>query len=480
MERYQIMPTEAGIKQAFVDDMMRIARCSNFDNTCYRLYRKKWEKVNHVLQRNLMLGLCLTFTLMMLGCATSFSPRPIDEVPFKTRAQTQIMDGLTVTVAVPTIEEAKAIYGVNLASKEMQPVWIDVKNEENVPYWLLPSGLDPAYFSASEAAYAFRSLSSSEITQAVYKRFQNLQFRNPILPRNSATGFIVVNRDEGFKALDVDLISRAKVRSFTYIIPDPSFKGDFTLVDFYSLYDNKQIIEIKEEEVLRSEIEKLPCCTTSKDGSGKGDPLNLVLVGDRNDIFPAFIRRGWHGTEIIWSKAIWRTLKSFFKGSRYRYSPVSPLYVYGRRQDLAAQKSRGTIHQRNHLRLWLTPLRFRGKTVWLGQISRDIGVKFTLKSKTISTHVISPDVDEARRYLVEDLAYSQALARIGFVKGVGEARKNAPRFNLGGDPYFTDGLRAVMFFEPRPRTLDELDIIGYWEIPTRVRTSKKSLFDESK
>jgi hypothetical protein len=362
----------------------------------------------------------------------------------------------------------------------MQPVWIDVKNEENDPYWLLPSGLDPAYFSASEAAYAFRSLSSSEITQAVYKRFQNLQFRNPILPRNSATGFIVVNRDEGFKALDVDLISRAKVRSFTYIIPDPSFKGDFTLVDFYSLYDNKQIIEIKEEEVLRSEIEKLPCCTTSKDGSGKGDPLNLVLVGDRNDIFPAFIRRGWHGTEIIWSKAIWRTLKSFFKGSRYRYSPVSPLYVYGRRQDLAAQKSRGTIHQRNHLRLWLTPLRFRGKTVWLGQISRDIGVKFTLKSKTISTHVISPDVDEARRYLVEDLAYSQALARIGFVKGVGEARKDAPRFNLGGDPYFTDGLRAVMFFEPRPRTLGELDIIGYWEIPTRVRTSKKSLFDESK
>ena len=471
------MPTGAEIKQAY-DYIIKIVRCFNFDDTCSRLVQK-WVKVNQIPQRNLVLGLCLAFALTVSGCATSFSPRPIDEVPFKTRSKTQILGGLTVTAAVPTLEEAKAIYGVDLSSKGMQTVWIEVKNEENLPYWFLPSGLDPAYFSASEAAFAFCSSTSTEVSQAVYKRFQDLQFRNPIRPGSTISGFIIVNRDEGFKALDIDLISRAKVRSFTYIIPDPSFKGDFTLVDFNSLYDNTQIIEIEAEEVLRSEIEKLPCCTTNKDGSNQGDPLNLVFVGDRRDIFPAFIRRSWHGTEIIWSKAILRTLKSFFYGSRYRYSPVSPLYAYGRCQDLAAQKSRGTIHQRNHMRMWLTPLRFRGKTVWLGQISRDIGVKLTLKFKTLSTHVIDPDVDEARRYLVEDLAYSQALARIGFVKGVGEAGKDAPRFNLAGDPYFTDGLRAVMFFEPRPHTLGDLDIIGYWEIPTRARTGKGGLFNES-
>jgi hypothetical protein len=471
------MPAGTEINQAY-DFVTKIARCLNFDDTCARFYPKR-ENINYVLQCNLMLILSLVFVLTVSGCATSFSPRPIDEVPFKTRAQTQIQGSMTVIAAVPTLEEAKAIYGVDLSSKGMQLVWIEVKNEENLPYWFLPSGLDPAYFSASEAAFAFCSSISTEISQAVYKRFQDLQFRNPIRPGSTVSGFIIVNRDEGFKALDIDLISRATVRSFTYIIPDPSFKGDFTLVDFDSLYNSTQIIEIEEEDVLRSEIEKLPCCTTGKDGSNQGDPLNLVLVGDRRDIFPAFIRRGWHGTEIIWSKAIWRTLKSFFHGSRYRYSPVSPLYVYGRPQDLAGQKSRGTIHQRNHMRMWLTSLRFRGKTVWVGQISRDIGVKFTFKSKTISTHVIDPDVDEARRYLVEDMAYSQALARIGFVKGVGEAGKDAPRFNLAGDPYFTDGLRAVMFFEPRPSTLDDLDIIRYWEIPIRARKGKGGRFDES-
>ena len=461
------------------DFMIKIDGCFNFDDMYARLFHKR-VKVNYVLQCNLLLGLCLAFALMMSGCVTSFSPRPMEEVSFKTRSQTQVQGGIRVTAAVPTLEEANAIYGVDLSSKEMQPVWIEVKNKENLPYWFLPSGLDPAYFSASEAAFAFRSETSTEISRAIYKRFQDLQFRNPIRPGTTVSGFIIVNRDEGFKALDIDLISRATVRSFTYIIPDPSFKGDFTLVDFYSLYDNKEIIEIEEEEMLRSEIEKLPCCTTNKNGSAQGDPLNLVLVGDRNDIFPAVIRRGWHATEILWSKAIWRTIKSFIQGSRYRYSPVSPLYVYARRQDLAVQKARGTIHQRNHLRLWLTPLRFRGKTVWLGQISRDIGVKFTLKSKTITTHVIDPDVDEARRYLVEDLAYSQALARIGFVKGVGEVGKDAPRFNLGGDPYFTDGLRAVMFFEPRPRSFDDLDIIDSWEIPQRAQAGKEGQMNESK
>ena len=128
------------------------------------------------------------------------------------------------------------------------------------------------------------------------------------------------------------------------------------------------------------------------------------------------------------------------------------------------QKARGTINERNHMRFWLSPIRFRGKRVWVGQISRDIGVKFTLKSPTISTHVIDPDVDEARRYFVEDLTYSQALAKIGFVKGVGVVTKEAPRMNLVGDPFYTDGLRAVLFFEPRPYTLSDIKMLE-WEIP---------------
>lgn len=49
----------------------------------------------------------------------------------------------------------------------MQPLWIQVKNGEDLPYWFFPSGLDPAYFSASEGAYAFRSPTSDEDSRGV-------------------------------------------------------------------------------------------------------------------------------------------------------------------------------------------------------------------------------------------------------------------------------------------------------------------------
>ena len=38
-------------------------------------------------------------------------------------------------------------------------------------------------------------------------------------------------------------------------------------------------------------------CTTSKDGQEEGDPLNLVIIGNANELMPAFVRREWHMAE---------------------------------------------------------------------------------------------------------------------------------------------------------------------------------------
>ena len=109
---------------------------------------------------------------------------------------------------------------------------------------------------------------------------------------------------------------------------------------------------------------------------------------------------------------------------------ISIISLYG---CTVYQKPRHTVHQRNHLRAWLSPLRFQGKPVWIGQISRDIGVRFTFKNWPPVTHKIDPDVDEARYALAEDLVYSQQLAKGGYVKGVGTATRLKPRHNLTGD-----------------------------------------------
>jgi hypothetical protein len=424
------------------------------------------HKTKHATHRVVAVGLPLAIVLMVQGCATS-EPPPVQEYgSYQERAETQVQGALSVTVALPTAAEAVDIYGVDLADEHIQPVWIEVQNDADAPYWFLMSGLDPNYFAPSEAAYAFDG-SSNDDHQALDQRFDELQFRNPIMPGATVSGFVLTNLDEGMKAVDVDLVATEDTRSFTFILVDPTFRFVSSRVDFDALYSDEELIHVDDEGELRTLLEQLPCCVTNADGTENGDPLNLVLVGERDDIIAAFTRRQWHPTELIWSGSLWRTFRSFVAGSRYRYSPISPLYLYGRSQDVATQKARATIHERNHARFWLSPIRFQGRDVSVGQISRDIGVKFTLKSPTISTHVIDPDVDEARRYLVEDLVYSQALHRVGWVKGVGASSKDEPRTNLIGDPWYSDGLRAVMFFEPRPYSLSELEVLDWEPVPSR-------------
>jgi hypothetical protein len=53
-------------------------------------------------------------------------------------------------------------------------------------------------------------------------------------------------------------------------------------------------------------------------------------------------------------------------------------------------------------------------------------------------------VDESRDYVIEDLAAAGRVRAAGYVGGVGECLPTAPRRNLTGDPYFTDGRRAVI------------------------------------
>ena len=161
-------------------------------------------------------------------------------------------------------------------------------------------------------------------------------------------------------------------------------------------------------------------------------------------------------TETIHGNEVWKTIKSSVFGNKYRTSPVSPLYVFGRPQDIAFQKARKTINERNHLCLWRTPWLYKGKHVSIGQISRDIGVKFTLKSPTISTHKVDADVDEARGYLLQDLVFSQHVKKWGYVQGVSKTRLDENRENL------TDGLRVVLMLTEEPTTIDQIERFD-WE-----------------
>jgi hypothetical protein len=406
--------------------------------------------------------------MALVGCATlpapsSYSPGSINEVRFRDRAQSQADADLRVTVAVPTAAETQALFQADLIGKEIQPVWVKVENHSDKTHYLISTATDPNYFSPLEVVYAVRGGLFAIYADDMARYFRSMSFRNPILPHTAVSGFIFTNLDEGEKVVQIDLIAAEQVKFFTFFMEIPGMRVDYRRVDFAALYGDQQIVEL-DENALRAALERLPCCTSNREGTKAGDPINLVIIGEFKDVAAAFARRGWLPTEETYSTAIWKTVKSFLFGSQYRYSPVSPLYFYDRGQDFARQKPRHDIHERNHLRLWYSPLRFQGKPVFVGQISRDIGVRFTASAWPPVTHKIDPDIDEARYALIEDLIYSQMLSKVGFVKGVGRARPSDPRTNLTDDPYFTDGYRAVLMIDQGPLALDQVQALA-WEQP---------------
>lgn len=100
------------------------------------------------------------------------------------------------------------------------------------------------------------------------------------------------------------------------------------------------MVDYTDDAALRAALEALPCCATNKKGTRDADPLNLVIIGGREDAFPALVRRGWQPTEQTWFGSVTEMISSALAGERYPYAPVSPLYLYGRSQDLALQRAR--------------------------------------------------------------------------------------------------------------------------------------------
>ena len=321
---------------------------------------------------------CILLQLILAGCASVSTEYETEKLDYKSRVATRSDGPVLASASVLSADESREIYGVPLAKKGIQPVWIEIENGDDDAYWLLSPGLDPNFFPASEAAEAFATTHENETREVLEQRFGALAFRNPIPPGTTVSGFILTNLDQGVKMVQVDLVANGRHKSFSIFVSIPGFRADYRARRIFirELYSADEIINYTDEKAFRTALEELPCCVTNKDVSRNGDPLNLVVVGGLDDAFPALVRRGWRPTEQTWSGSVLKMINSAMSGERYPYAPVSPLYLYDRPQDFALQKARDNIHQRNHLRLWLSPMRYHGKDVWVGQISRDIKVRF--------------------------------------------------------------------------------------------------------
>ena len=405
------------------------------------------------------LHLSMLCFLIIYSCAT-FQPSAIEKVSFRDRAQTQFKDKIRVTAAVLSAEESQAVFDLPLYSQGIQPVWLEIENNTEKTVWFTPVGLDPDYFAPLEVAYMNRVMFSGETNKKMNEYLHAHAMKNQITPNGIDSGFVFTHLDMGTKAFNVDVIGEdTPMRTFTFFIPVPGLMVSHHDIDWESLYKEEQLIRLEDEESLRKALESLPACPTDKDGKQKADPLNIVFVGTGEDLHLVLIRSGWSETARLDTSASSETTGSPGFAGAYRYAPVFPFFLFGRQQDAAFRKIRDTGDERNQIRLWLSPILFKGKTVWVGQISREIKVRYQR-----GRYKIEPLVDEARTYIFQDILYSSALEKYGYVKGVGVATRSNPRKTLQGDSYFTDGCRAVMWVTGKLTSLSEIEFLD-WETP---------------
>jgi hypothetical protein len=426
----------------------------------------------------------------IVRCAvTSYRP---DEsfTGYMERAVTQEDPRARVTVAVLAPAESRRRFGVDAGRRGIQPVFLRIENRSSGSLRLQMVNIDPRYFTPLEAAgvnhfsisrrlSAFGALGwlffplllfapLKLLTAWLANGRMDVVFRRhgfrqtPIQAGATAEGFAFTTVDLGTKVVHVRLAPLEPLRKsiarllqpaaaagpaeppvdLVFTVPVPGIAADYLDRDFSALRPDHAVEPCSLDELV-ARLEAMPAATTNARGTRAGDPANLVVIGDFETLLGAFAAR-WDESETISLATCWKTVKAFLLGSNYRYSPVSPLHLFGRDQDIALQRTRHSINERLHLRLWLTPLAFEGQPVWVGQVSRDIGVRFTTKAWNLTTHRIDPDVDESRDYCVEDLAAAGRVQAAGYVGGVGPCTPAAPRRNLTGDPYFTDGKRAVI------------------------------------
>ena len=393
--------------------------------------------------------------IVLSACATWQAPRDTSDASLRARAVTETKRGVVLSATVLDADDSLRMFGADITAAGIQPVWIEVRNDTAQVFWLLRSGTDPDYFSPLEVAWSAHVKMGGETNERIDQHFDRLAFPNPIAAHGTSSGILFTNPQPVTKLLNVDLLGNKTMLPFTLFLP---VRGDVaqagTLIHRYA---DAEIARYDDLEALRRALESLPCCASTDEDATAGEPLNVVLVGDLDDIGAAFVRRG------------------------YRRNPTgvgTAQRVFGRLPDLYLLKRAQAGAPANWVRVWRAPISYRGQFVFVAQTGRPVGGRF-LPEDARDAH-LHPDVDEVRNFLIADFMYSGGLEKLAVVSGVGAVPADHPRAMAGGDSYHTDGRRVALFLGTRPLTISDVEVLD-WEPLSHERAAEaepqKELYD---
>jgi LssY C-terminus len=179
---------------------------------------------------------------------------------------------------------------------------------------------------------------------------------------------------------------------------------------------------------------RIPRFTRASDGLTI-DPVNIILLGNKNELESVFKKMGWHGADQLTIKSSLKMIGAYILKKPYNRAPFSSLFLFGRKQDIEFQKAiENNPRKRHHVRFWATntnkivdPLDINYWTkkqkndhnkafTWIGAGSKDIGLGFTKLSYRISHKVDTSNVDEERKYILNSLKKSHCIGKISYYK----------------------------------------------------------------
>ncbi len=178
------------------------------------------------------------------------------------------------------------------------------------------------------------------------------------------------------------------------------------------------------------------------DAAGRpADPVNVGLIGEIGEVQLAMQRAGWLPARPITVRSALGMIGAVALDRSDPRAPVSDLFLDGRRQDLAFERQvNASPRRRHHVRFWNQGQHVDGQTLWLGAATFDEGVTIAPESGQV-THRTSPNIDEERDTLVDDLERGGCAGEVHDTPGIGP---HAGARTAEGRLIETDGRVAVV------------------------------------
>jgi len=380
-------------------------------------------------------GFCLLLTVALVsGCAgtRSFNLPDQQAYAFITRAQVRDKNDVLVKAAVPDAAETLSLTGLDLYAQGIQPVWLSVKNKGDQVQWLVHKSIDPDYFSPLEVAYMNRGPFTKAARTELDRWFWESGIGRIISPGETAEGFVYSHLSPGLKGFNVEVVSTDSAVDMTFFIALPGFRPDYMDVDFQELYRQDQLLELSDADLLQPDVYHEPCRSSSAQGVEDGLPLGLLLVGDGQTVHRALFRAGWSETSA--DDPTTATAREQF----YRGRPPDGVFV----------KSRADGSEHRQLRIWAAPIRAEGVPVWWAQAVNLLD--------TGEPPSADPDIDSAQSYAVQSFWYGQSLKMVGSVRCAEPVSLADPLISFTQEPFFTDGMRTILWLSESPVAIDEV------------------------